>query len=338
MDISLIVTADSSIPLYLQVKHQISYLISSRKLLEGSRIPTVHDLAKKLGINPATVARAYRELQVSGLVTSVRGKGTFVRALFVDDEEDFAIRHDILVEALNKARRKAYSLGFSNLEIQQEMDSFFRQEDCICEVAFIGSVLPVAQRFSKVIEKYLYNDGVKVLPFGLDSLSWTDPDVNRVLESLYYFVTTSRLVHRVEMALQANPSISKVIGLSTGVTDRMLDALSALTPDTKACLIVQERFLHSALNLIKTHSSLSIDTLSYAFDADSARVVEVTTDSELVIHTLGVRALLDHLEVPKSKRLEVIFEIKHESLKKLKLLLNTQKVFKEAGQYTNARI
>ncbi len=65
-------------PLYEQIVIQIQQKISTGILREGERLPSVRDMAGTLSINPNTIQRAYRELENSGWVVSVPGKGSFV--------------------------------------------------------------------------------------------------------------------------------------------------------------------------------------------------------------------------------------------------------------------
>ncbi|SMC73146.1 GntR family transcriptional regulator [Janibacter indicus] len=61
-----------------QVRHQVALLIESGRLVTGERLPSVRGLASDLGLAAGTVARAYRELEADGLVTTARGAGTRV--------------------------------------------------------------------------------------------------------------------------------------------------------------------------------------------------------------------------------------------------------------------
>ena len=66
------------VPIYVQLVRQIKYLVSSGRLKAGEQLPPVRKLAEQLLVNPNTVARAYRELENEGLVTSRQGSGVFV--------------------------------------------------------------------------------------------------------------------------------------------------------------------------------------------------------------------------------------------------------------------
>ena len=69
---------DSATPPYEQIRAQVSSLIALGTLAPGSRLPTVRSLAADLGIAAGTVARAYRELEQSGLIETRRRNGTVV--------------------------------------------------------------------------------------------------------------------------------------------------------------------------------------------------------------------------------------------------------------------
>jgi DNA-binding transcriptional regulator YhcF (GntR family) len=65
-------------PPFSQVRSQIASAIGTGELTVGTRLPTVRSLAEELGVAPGTVARAYRELEVGGLVDTRGRHGTFV--------------------------------------------------------------------------------------------------------------------------------------------------------------------------------------------------------------------------------------------------------------------
>ena len=68
------------VPIYLQIVNQVKYLVSSGRLASGEELPPIRTLAEQLLINPNTVARAYRELELAGVVMKRRTAGTYVSA------------------------------------------------------------------------------------------------------------------------------------------------------------------------------------------------------------------------------------------------------------------
>lgn len=73
------VESDSSVPPYEQLRRQLAQLAGTQ-LPAGTRLPTVRDLAGQLGLAANTVARAYRELEASGLLETRGRAGTFIAA------------------------------------------------------------------------------------------------------------------------------------------------------------------------------------------------------------------------------------------------------------------
>lgn len=65
-------------PIYSQIIDGFQTQIKAGILLEGDKLPSVRELATQLAINPNTIQRAYRELEMQGYIASVPGKGSFV--------------------------------------------------------------------------------------------------------------------------------------------------------------------------------------------------------------------------------------------------------------------
>jgi GntR family transcriptional regulator len=72
------ITTHDKVPIYLQVVNQIKYQIAAGRLAAGEELPPIRVLAEKLVVNPNTIARAYRELELAGIVEKRRTAGTFV--------------------------------------------------------------------------------------------------------------------------------------------------------------------------------------------------------------------------------------------------------------------
>ena len=65
-------------PLYSQIVENFRRQIDAGVLQAGERMPSVRELAARLAINPNTIQRAYRELEMQGIIASVPGKGCFI--------------------------------------------------------------------------------------------------------------------------------------------------------------------------------------------------------------------------------------------------------------------
>ena len=72
--------ATSGVPTYLQLVHQVEHALRLGYLKPGDQLPKVRDVVASLAINPNTVLKAYKELEVKGLAAGRPGQGTFVQA------------------------------------------------------------------------------------------------------------------------------------------------------------------------------------------------------------------------------------------------------------------
>ena len=68
----------SNVAVYLQIENQVQFAIASGELNAGDQLPAVAKMAQRVGVNINTVAKAYRDLEVMGLVYTRRGMGVFV--------------------------------------------------------------------------------------------------------------------------------------------------------------------------------------------------------------------------------------------------------------------
>src|SRR4051794_3451347 len=76
----VVVDTASPIPPFEQVRTQIAAQVADGSLPAGTRLATVRQMASDLGLAPNTVARAYRELEVDGVITTHGRRGSFVRS------------------------------------------------------------------------------------------------------------------------------------------------------------------------------------------------------------------------------------------------------------------
>ena len=93
-------------PLYRQLADQLSASILDGTLAAGARLPSVREMAIEQRVNPNTVARAYREIDLAGLVTTQAGRGVFVTEAVAGDPER-ATRSEGLAHAVDLLLRVA---------------------------------------------------------------------------------------------------------------------------------------------------------------------------------------------------------------------------------------
>jgi GntR family transcriptional regulator len=105
----------SGVPFYRQIIEQVKFAMARGDLQPGAQLPTVRQLAVDLSINPNTVIRAYREMEIEGLLETHQGSGTFIgdRKPDVDAIERQRMLDQIITELL--ARASSYGLSFEEV-------------------------------------------------------------------------------------------------------------------------------------------------------------------------------------------------------------------------------
>jgi GntR family transcriptional regulator len=102
---------DSGVPVYRQIIDQVRGAIASGSLVAGDQLPTVRQLAVDLAINPNTVVRAYRELELGGLLETHQGTGTFISAQKIRRSD--AQRERQLAQIVADCMARAGAAGFT---------------------------------------------------------------------------------------------------------------------------------------------------------------------------------------------------------------------------------
>ena len=109
----------SGMPVYRQIMDQVRGAIASGALTAGDQLPTVRQLAVDLAINPNTVVRAYRELELGGLLETHQGTGTFISTQKMKGTD--AQREKQLAQIVGDCVSRAGAAGFTVDELIEEL-------------------------------------------------------------------------------------------------------------------------------------------------------------------------------------------------------------------------
>src|SRR5271169_1804483 len=109
----------SGVPVYRQLIDQVRGGIAAGTLTSGDQLPTVRQLAVDLAINPNTVLRAYRELELGGLLETQQGTGTFITQKRMKHDE--AERERQLAQLVGEFLARAGAAGFTVGELLEQL-------------------------------------------------------------------------------------------------------------------------------------------------------------------------------------------------------------------------
>jgi len=115
----------SGVPVYRQIIDQVRGGIASGNLAAGDQLPTVRQLAVDLAINPNTVVRAYRELELGGLIETHQGTGTFIGAQKMKKAD--AERERQLTQIVADCVSRAGAAGFTIGDLVEELSGLAQE-------------------------------------------------------------------------------------------------------------------------------------------------------------------------------------------------------------------
>src|SRR5580658_9330194 len=110
----------SGVPVYRQIIDQVMAGMAAGTLDGGHQLPTVRQVAVDLSINPNTVARAYRELEIRGVLETQQGTGTFISHQKV--KRDDVERDRQLNQLVSDFVARAGSAGFTVDELKEQLN------------------------------------------------------------------------------------------------------------------------------------------------------------------------------------------------------------------------
>jgi GntR family transcriptional regulator len=110
---------ESGVPVYRQIMDQVRGAMASGSLSAGDQLPTVRQLAVDLAINPNTVARAYRELELGGLLETHQGTGSFISAQKIKRAD--VERERQLAQIVGDCVSRAGAMGFTVDDVVEQL-------------------------------------------------------------------------------------------------------------------------------------------------------------------------------------------------------------------------
>ena len=117
----------SGIPIYLQVVERIKEQLSARQLKPGDQLPTVRSLALELRVNFNTIARAYRIMDESGIISTQQGRGTYileVPSLEVSESIRLKALEDLTQRYITDAERLGVSPEELNVVLNKRLNQW----------------------------------------------------------------------------------------------------------------------------------------------------------------------------------------------------------------------
>ena len=110
----------SSVAVYLQIENHVQFAIASGNVSAGDQLPSVRELSERLNVNPNTVAKAYRDLEVMGLLYTRRGMGIFINKGIESKCREECRRR--IISRMHEVASEAKASGMSKKDVMEIVD------------------------------------------------------------------------------------------------------------------------------------------------------------------------------------------------------------------------
>ncbi|MGN0351572.1 MAG: GntR family transcriptional regulator [Roseburia sp.] len=121
----ILISNQSELPIYAQIKEQIKEQILNGQIPEGTVLPSIRKLAKEIGVSVITTTRAYSDLEEEGFIASMQGRGSVV----LSKENDFLKEQYYLriEEGIQTAVETAKRIGMSEQELEEILHESWKE-------------------------------------------------------------------------------------------------------------------------------------------------------------------------------------------------------------------
>ncbi|MGB7846268.1 MAG: GntR family transcriptional regulator [Candidatus Acidiferrum sp.] len=322
-----IVDRQSGLPLYLQIAHEVMYLIETGVLRDGDAPPSLRRLAKQLRISFLTVDKAYKWLQSRGVLATRRGIGW--RVALIREQFD----HD----ARERLRLRKFVDETFTLALQQGFDPMIFARNLVHRATAIEQKVPTRKMafvecHSSYVDDYVSELGKELSEFHVEIRGMLTGSLEEsrngkstdreFLEHADYVLTTfyhADFVKRFVSGLN-----KRVIALSLSLNKEALYEIVSLKPNLRVGAILSPT--DPAPTIVKSleyYRDLPAGSIPYAIVTDSAAVKRLRAKTDSIAYTIACR---DHVSSFFKKDEEGIllrFGPSEEDIRKVQALLGS---------------
>lgn len=294
MNYNFTVNPNLDIPIYQQLVDEITIAVKKGDFKHGQKLPTVYEMTERLNVARGTIKRAYDELEHSGIIEKVQGRGTFVSY----QPTNSGSRKEQAMAAIDKMFSELEQMGFSNSEINIFLNLKLRERSEEESNVKIAAVECNPETLSQISDQLRSVGGVDLYSYMLENIKEYPYKLG---EGFDLVVTTSSHAQYLENVL---PLKKKIARIALRPSPRCLSHIIKLR--TGACVGIigySERFAELLLR----------ECNDYAEDIVINTPFVASTDEDITSYIDGKDALL----VPRNYKKYFSTEI-NEKIKKFK--------------------
>ncbi len=313
---------ESPVPVFLQLKSQLEYLIVTGKLLPGQRLPSIRRLARSLGVGPATVVRAYRELETAELVVSNEGVGFFVTGA----EPVHSLPHARVREQVTALLEGALGDG---LGIDQVLQIFlaqvaeFRVSHARPELVVVTKPGGSVDELSMHLRHALADLGVAVTGVTLAEIA-DDPDgwLPRLSKAQ---CVTSLMFDLHEARSLLTPHGIEVMPLLGALHDNTRQKIISLPAGTRIGVISASVGFVDGMITAATSLNSGIEIVGACDSADDQGITELISRADCIIYGTLARQVVESRLPASIEVIELVYVPDDSSVQRLRRLLRDEK-------------
>lgn len=270
------INMELDIPIYRQLVDAICVAIKNGSLVSGEKLPTVQEMTDEIGIARGTVKRAYDELERTGLIEKVQGRGTFVKY----QPANSGSRKEQAMASIDEMLDRLENMGLSATEINIFLNLKLRERSEKEAHVKVAVVECNPENLSQMSDQLRHIDGVDLYSYTLDSIKQYP---YKLSEDFDLIVTTAFHFEYLESIV---PSKERIARVALRPSARCLSPIIKLRPGERVGILgYSERF-----------AELICDTCKmYGEDVELRAPLIVSDDAEVKKYVKGIDTLL----VPK---------------------------------------
>jgi DNA-binding transcriptional regulator YhcF (GntR family) len=316
------VRRESPVPVFLQLKSQLEYLIVTGKLPPGHRLPSIRQVARYLGVGPATVVRAYQELVNAGLAVSNESVGFFVTGAEPAWSRPHARVRDQVTALLENAVQDGLSID-QVLQIFLAQVAEFRVSQDRPEIIVVCKPGARIEELAMHLRHALADLGVEVAGVSLDDLR---ADLAGWMPRLQKAQCVVSLMFDVQQARSLlAPRGIEVMPLLGALREDTRDRIISLPAGTRVGIVSGALDFVDGMITAATSLNPGLVITGACDSSDGPVIAQLLRESDCIIYGTLARQVIDR-QLPSSvEAIELIYIPDDSSIQRLRRLLRDER-------------
>lgn len=323
MGLQIDLDPNSMIPLYIQLRSRLEYMIGTGALPAGAQVPSVRELSTQLSVAPTTVQQAYRELQQKGLLETQRGLGTFVPLVTttIQIENKYTPTLQKLIDdAIEYGQKQGLSLDEIRLAVQDRMA--LRERGL--RIGFVG-IKDAMLKYAGLIQNSLGSLQATVTPISLEELR-TISQAAPMLSEKYDLLVTLLFHYREVLDMVAGEPLP-VLSIISELSAQCLESIALLPTGIKIGLVCHRASLNNYLATIKQYRPFDQEII-YGDPDGKKPITDQLKEAAVIVHTTVLTYFVQTNFPPDFQSIELKHVPNRDSLERIRLEVEKSQVGK----------